>query len=164
MVRAGDDKVVNRTIDQAQRQVWLAALVHASADALVSFAKAYSHIWVDDLRPPQTGLVMLRSRIGGSGDRFNLAEATVTRCVVRCAGDPEPTVGVGYVLGRDIERCRAMALFDALLQQPAHHDLVWREVVGPLAARTAQQRAKAAADTARSRVRFSTLQPEAPAP
>ena len=75
-----------------------------------------------------------------------------------------PSVGVGYVLGRDVERCRAMALFDALLQQPAHHDVVWRHVIGPLAAGAAQQRAKAAADTARSRVRFSTLQPETPAP
>ena len=164
MVRVSDDKVVNRAIDQAQRQVWLAALAHANVDALTAFAKAYAHIAVDVLRAPETGLVMLRSRIGGSGDRFNLAEAAVTRCAVRCSGDPEPTVGIGYVLGRDVERCQAMALFDALLQQPAHHDPVWREVIGPLATRTAQQRADAAADTARSRVRFSTLQPETPAP
>src|SRR5262249_2103884 len=133
MVRAGDDSVMNRVVDQAQRQVWLAALAHAPAAALATFAKVHSHIVTDDLRPPATGLVMLRSRIGGSGDRFNLGEATVTRCVLRCAGDPEATVGVGYVLGRDPEHCRAMALFDALLQQPAHHDAVWREVIGPLA-------------------------------
>jgi alpha-D-ribose 1-methylphosphonate 5-triphosphate synthase subunit PhnG len=71
---------------------------------------------------------------------------------------------VGYVLGRDADRCRAIALFDALLQQPAHHAAVWRDVIGTLAGQVELQRAQAAAATARSRVRFSTLQPETPAP
>jgi len=164
MVRAGDDNSVNRAMDQAQRQVWLATLAHAPAGALASCAAAYAHIAIDDLRPPETGLVMLRARMGGAGDRFNLAEATVTRCVVRCPGDLEPTVGVGYVLGRDAHRCRAIALFDALLQQPAHHAVVWRDVIGTLAAQIERRRARATAATARSRVRFSTLQPETPAP
>ncbi len=32
-----------------------------------------------ELRATETGLVMLRGRIGGDGDRFNVGEATVTR-------------------------------------------------------------------------------------
>ncbi len=38
---------------------------------------------VEDLRPPETGLVMTRGRIGGDGRPFNLGEATVTRAAVR---------------------------------------------------------------------------------
>ena len=162
MVGVGNDTVVNRALDQAQRQVWLATLAHAPADALAAFAACYSHVHAEFLRPPETGLIMLRSRIGGSGDRFNLGEATVTRCVMRCAGEPEASIGVGYVLGRDAGHCRAMALFDALLQQPAYRAAVWRDVLGPLAEQISKQRAQAAAETARTRVRFDTLQPEAP--
>ena len=48
---------------------------------------------------------MLRGRIGNKGDRFNVGEVTMTRCVVRHRDDDEGavSVGVGYVLGRDPE-------------------------------------------------------------
>ena len=36
-----------------------------------------------ELRAAETGLVMLRGRIGGDGDPFNLGEATVTRAAVQ---------------------------------------------------------------------------------
>src|SRR5262249_12853377 len=36
-----------------------------------------------ELRAPQTGLVMLRGRIGGNGAPFNVGEATVTRAAVQ---------------------------------------------------------------------------------
>ncbi len=35
------------------------------------------------LRAPQTGLAMVRGRIGGTGNAFNLGEATVTRATYR---------------------------------------------------------------------------------
>ena len=38
-----------------------------------------------ELRAPETGLVMLRGRIGGSGASFNVGEATVTRAAVQLA-------------------------------------------------------------------------------
>jgi alpha-D-ribose 1-methylphosphonate 5-triphosphate synthase subunit PhnG len=37
----------------------------------------------DLVRQPETGLVMVRGRMGGTGSPFNLGEVTVTRCVVR---------------------------------------------------------------------------------
>ena len=39
----------------------------------------------EELRTAETGLVMLRGRIGGDGAPFNLGEATVTRAAVRLA-------------------------------------------------------------------------------
>ena len=38
------------------------------------------------LRKPETGLAMVRARAGGSGEKFNLGEMTVTRCAIRLAG------------------------------------------------------------------------------
>ena len=49
------------------------------------------------LRKPETGLVMMRGRMGATGAPFNLGEATVTRCAVVS----EQREGHGYVLGRN---------------------------------------------------------------
>jgi alpha-D-ribose 1-methylphosphonate 5-triphosphate synthase subunit PhnG len=144
----------------AERQRWLAILARSPAEALKQHAIRWWPQVTSTLRAPETGLVMLRGRIGGSGNRFNVGEATVTRCVLRCAGDPHATVGVGYVLGRDAEQARAVALFDALLQQAAHQSRLQRDVLAPLATALADAQARAAARTAASRVRFATLNPE----
>lgn len=148
--------------EHAERQRWLAILAQSPAGEIKRLAQPWWPQLTDTLRSPETGLVMLRGRIGGSGDRFNLGEATVTRCVLRCAGRPEPSVGVGYVLGRDGEHARAVALFDALLQQAEHHARLQRELLSPLASALAHAQARAATRTAASRVRFATLNPEAP--
>ena len=57
----------------------------------------------DVLRAPETGLVMLRGRMGADGAAFNLGEATVTRCAVRLATGEE---GHAYVLGRNADTRR----------------------------------------------------------
>ena len=49
------------------------------------------------LRAPEMGSVMVRGRIGGTGDAFNLGEMTVTRCALKLLCG---TVGHGYVQGR----------------------------------------------------------------
>src|SRR5262249_53936670 len=66
-----------------------------------------------DTRPPETGLVMLRGRIGGDGPPFNIGEATVTRAAVRLASGE---MGFAYLLGRSHRRARLAALLDALGQ------------------------------------------------
>jgi alpha-D-ribose 1-methylphosphonate 5-triphosphate synthase subunit PhnG len=145
-----------------QRQSWLAVLVHAPRDALQAHAQRClaGHAF-ESLRAPETGLVMLRGRIGGTGDRFNLGEATVTRCVQRLRGaSGEVTVGVGYRLGGDAERVRWIAQFDALLQQGMHHADLMRSVIEPLHAATARARGRQQARTAASRVRFYTMDPQ----
>ena len=67
----------------------------------------------EELRPPQTGLVMLRGRIGGSGPAFNVGEATVTRAALRLQSG---AVGFSYLLGRSHRRARLAALVDAIGQ------------------------------------------------
>ena len=147
--------------DVPARQRWLSVLAHAPRELLEQHAAALPDAAFTRLRAPETGLAMVRARIGNRGDRFNVGDATVTRCVVRHhAPDGRVAAGVGYVLGRDEARAEWVARLDALLQQPAHHDALMRDVVAPLAAETARRRAAAAARIAASRVSFDTLASE----
>lgn len=106
------------------------------------------------LRKPETGTVMLRGRIGGDGELFNVGEATLTRCTLRT---DDGTIGVGTVLGRDAAKAERVALCDALLQCPATASRVLAEVIGPLAEAEHEGHAREAAGVAKSRVDFFTL-------
>jgi len=133
----------------------MAMLVEASAEDIVSLLQTMSDIPDHhELRVAENGLVMLRARIGGDGAPFNLGEATVTRAAIRLAGG---TVGFGYVLGRDKEKARLIALCDALIQTPAHAEVVEAHIVAPIRARVAAARAAAARETAATKVEFFTL-------
>jgi len=145
----------------AARQRWLAVLAQAPRALLEQHAAALPDTGFTRLRAPEIGLTMVRARIGNRGDRFNVGDATVTRCVVRHRdADGHVSAGVGYVLGRDEARAEWVARLDALLQHPSHHKPLMRDVVGPLAAETSRLRAVAASRIASSRVSFDTLAPE----
>lgn len=107
-----------------------------------------------ELRPPETGLVMLRGRIAGQGARFNLGEATVTRASLRL---PSGEVGASYILGRDGARARLAALVDALWQRADFRDAVEAHVLAPSRNRQEAERQAKAARTAATKVDFFTL-------
>jgi len=113
----------------------------------------------DWLRPPEIGLAMVRGRVGGSGDPFNLGEATVTRATLRLrgAGSGSPAVGVACHLGRDRRRAELAALADALLQMPERHAELYSELIEPFAAQQAARRAERQQDAATTRVEFFTM-------
>jgi len=143
------------------RQRWLAVLAHAPRELLQRHAAALEDGEFSFLRAPEVGLTMVRARIANTGDRFNVGDATVTRCVVRHrSANGCLAAGVGYLLGRDPERAEWVARLDALLQQPEHHAQVMLDVIGPIATETARRRAAVAALTASSRVSFDTLATE----
>jgi alpha-D-ribose 1-methylphosphonate 5-triphosphate synthase subunit PhnG len=106
------------------------------------------------LRPAETGLVMVRGRISGSGQPFNLGEMTMTRAAVRLEGGP---AGFGHVAGRSARHAELAALFDAMLQDPARHDALMTRVIAPLAAQAAAERQRKAAEVAATKVDFFTL-------
>jgi len=108
----------------------------------------------ESLRAGENGMVMVRGRIGGDGAPFNLGEATVSRAAVRLAGGE---TGVGYVLGRDREHARLIALADALVQTAAHADALERHVLAPIRARLAAARRSEAEQVAATKVEFFTL-------
>lgn len=107
-----------------------------------------------ELRAPETGMVMLRGRMGGDGSPFNFGEATISRAVVKLdTGE----VGYSYLLGRSPERARLAALVDALGQRPAVRSQLEANLVAPVAARVAQDLDKSRRQTAATKVDFFTL-------
>jgi alpha-D-ribose 1-methylphosphonate 5-triphosphate synthase subunit PhnG len=107
----------------------------------------------EDLRAPETGLVMVRGRIGGDGRPFNAGEATVTRAAVRLPGGE---TGFAYHLGRDRTRARLAAILDAHWQRPEARPALDAALAG-IAERRAHAAALAARKVAATRVNFFTL-------
>ena len=107
-----------------------------------------------NLREPESGLVMVRGRIGGDGAPFNLGEATVSRAAVRLATGE---VGFGYTLGRDVAKARMIALCDAMLQSRSHADATEAGVLAPLRVALLESRKRKSAEAAATRVDFYTM-------
>ncbi|WP_058034366.1 phosphonate C-P lyase system protein PhnG [Burkholderia pseudomallei] len=168
----------------AARRDWLAVLakiprdeLERALDRVLDGAPAPAFDW---LRTPEIGLAMVRGRIGGTGDPFNLGEASVTRAALRLRGDRTngtngttgadgmnganganrphgATVGIAYVLGRDKRRAELIALADALLQTPERHERLRAALIEPFRARLAQARAARSGEIATTRVEFFTM-------
>ncbi len=79
------------TADRSARQRWMSVLAKASpADLEARWRSLGEALSWACLRRPETGMVMVRGRAGGTGQRFNLGEMTVTRCAVALeAAQPE---------------------------------------------------------------------------
>lgn len=106
------------------------------------------------LRGPETGLVMVRGRIGGGGSPFNLGEATVSRATVRLDNG---RIGHGHALGTNLKRARLAAVFDALWQDEAYRELVETQLLLPIAAQIAEEQLKKSEEVAATRVDFFTM-------
>ncbi|WP_089173615.1 phosphonate C-P lyase system protein PhnG [Bosea sp. AS-1] len=133
------------------RQQWMATLARASRDEIATLLGALPEHEV--LKAPETGTVMVEGRAGGAGRRFNLGEATVTRCVVRL---PNGRMGFSYALGRDHRKARLAALLDARLQDEAAGGEL-SQGVATLTAQQATARDLASRKAAATKVDFFTL-------
>ncbi|MGC0817728.1 phosphonate C-P lyase system protein PhnG [Pantoea agglomerans] len=140
---------------QTDRQRWLSVLAHSSAALLethwqaLNLQPAYTLI-----RPAEIGLTRLQARMGATGKRFVMGDATVTRAVVQLS---DGTLGYSYLLGRDKAHAERCALLDALLQQPETRQLLEEKIITPLAAWRDEQRQRRAREIASSKVDFFTL-------
>ncbi|PSJ65309.1 phosphonate C-P lyase system protein PhnG [Kumtagia ephedrae] len=106
------------------------------------------------LRGPESGLVMLRGRVGGTGEAFNLGEATVTRASVRLE---DGSVGHAMALGRDGAKARLSAIIDALCQNLETAALIDAEVVAPMQEELDRADETRRQQTAATRVDFFTM-------
>jgi alpha-D-ribose 1-methylphosphonate 5-triphosphate synthase subunit PhnG len=132
----------------------MAVLAHAEAGEIAARLRNLAVPGHQDLREPESGLVMLRGRVGGDGAPFNLGEATVSRAAIRLASGE---VGFGYTLGRDGEKAWLIALCDALVQSRDFGATVERDVIAPLREQLMLQRKQAAEETAATKVDFYTM-------
>src|SRR6516162_922004 len=111
------------------RRRWMAVLARACADELAAYLGPLPPYRV--LRRPEVGLVMVRGRIGGGGDPFNLGEMTTTSGTARTE---KGIVGHAYIAGRDERLAELAAVADALLQDPPRQTALLERVITPLAA------------------------------
>lgn len=176
MFHAFDSSTANRPNQHFARADWLALLARSPVGLLQSSLGAWPTQGLHWLRRPETGLMMVQARAGGTGERFNLGEVTVTRCALRLqAPDAASTdapqaaggawansaAGVAWVLGRDAHQCTLAAVADALLQDPAEHERLCAELLHPIAAHLRDMAAQQQARAQSTKVDFFTLAREA---
>lgn len=115
------------------RRAWLSVLSKARAGDVLKLWQNCALAEVDDtaqvLRPPETGMVMVRGRTGGAGTAFNLGEMTVTRCAMRLASGQ---TGIGYVAGRNKQHAKIAALVDAMMQSDELKSQAETAIIAPL--------------------------------
>lgn len=141
--------------DVAARRRAMGAFALASSDRLVTGWSALGKgEAVDVLRGPEIGLVMLRGRIGGGGAPFNLGEASVTRATVRLSCG---AIGHAMILGRDPEKARLAAAFDALWARADRRPSIEAEMVTPVLAEADAADTTRAEETEATRVDFFTM-------
>jgi alpha-D-ribose 1-methylphosphonate 5-triphosphate synthase subunit PhnG len=139
----------------AARQRWMGVLARADTERLERLWREHGgDTRLEPVRPPEIGLVMARGRAGGTGERFNLGEMTVTRAAVRT---PDGTIGHAYVKGRAKRHAELAASFDALLQDEARRAALLAAVIEPLAEAEAERRHALAAKAAATKVDFFTM-------
>ena len=143
------------TADRSARQRWMSVLAKAAPADLEARWQGLDEVpsWAC-LRQPETGMVMVRGRAGGTGQRFNLGEMTVTRCAVALDGG---ATGLGYVAGRDRRHAELAAVVDALMQDPARRPTLEHRIIEPLENQQQAARDAAARKTAATKVDFLTL-------
>jgi alpha-D-ribose 1-methylphosphonate 5-triphosphate synthase subunit PhnG len=138
----------------AHRKAAMAVLAHSTSEAISGCLKGVALPAYENLREAESGLVMVRGRIGGDGAPFNVGEATVSRAAVRLASGE---VGFGYALGRDRNKAQLIALCDALVQASEFADVVEARVITPLRAMHLKAQQEKAAQAAATKVDFYTM-------
>lgn len=136
-----------------ERRHWLGVLARAPRERLAAALQGRGE-GIRVLRPAETGLVMLRGRAGGTGERFNMGEMTVSRCTV---ADEAGRLGIGMVAGRDRAKAELVARLDLLMQDPEEAPILARELIAPLSLEQAGEQAARAARAAATRVEFFTM-------
>lgn len=111
---------------------------------------------VEYLRGPEAGLVMVQGRTGGTGDRFNLGEATVTRATVAVRSGAGEALGTAYVLGSHPEHAALAAVFDGMLGS-TDRDRVLTHVIEPLEAEQREHERQTRRDARATVVDFFTV-------
>lgn len=145
--------VTPRNPGQVLRQRWISAFSRTQTQRLKSLLEDVdTGVAFHPLRPAEVGLVMVRARAGGTGQKFNMGEMTVTRCAVRSANGP---VGHGYVAGRNSRHAEIAARLDAIFQDmPAEHV---RPIVDALESDVSERQRARQQKSAPTRVEFFTM-------
>jgi alpha-D-ribose 1-methylphosphonate 5-triphosphate synthase subunit PhnG len=150
------------TSPPTNRPSWMGLLARAPEHLLDAALAGHVGTPTQWLRNPETGLMMVQGRVGGTGQRFNLGEVTVTRCAMRLnTMATDAPVGVAYVLGRNHRQAQLAAMADALLQDLAQHASLEASLLTPLRAHLQAEQASRHARAQTTKVDFFTVAREA---
>ncbi|WP_282042265.1 phosphonate C-P lyase system protein PhnG [Halomonas alimentaria] len=114
------------------------------------------------VRGPEVGMAMVRGRMGGTGNAFNLGEMTLTRASVQLmndgvATDADTELGHGWVKGRDTRHAELIALVDACAKRHEWQADIEEGLVAPLEQALDAERHEQARRAAATRVDFFTM-------
>lgn len=139
------------------RSQWIALLARAPINLLEQALGDQSDEQPEWLRKPETGLMMIEARAGGTGERFNLGEISITRCALRLNDSrADAPVGIAYVLGRSHKHARLAAMLDAIMltiDDPSSKE----KILAPIKQHLQEQRTSRERRTATSKVEFFTI-------
>ena len=139
----------------SDRRAFMAILAAANIEEITTgLQRVAADIAFFQLRRPETGLVMLRGRMGGNGSAFNIGEATVTRANVRLESGE---TGFACILGRNPEKANAAALADALWQKAEFTQRLHAEITVPVQRRLMLEARIKTEETAATKVNFFTM-------
>jgi alpha-D-ribose 1-methylphosphonate 5-triphosphate synthase subunit PhnG len=157
---------VPETAPNSERREWMALLSRAPIELLESTMGAYAGDTPQWLRAPETGLMMVQGRIGGTGERFNLGEVTLTRCALRAfdKANMTSTVGVAYVTGRSHRRAQLAAIADAMLQDEMAHAELQKTLLAPTREHLVRLRTQRYERAQSTKVEFFTVARETSGP
>lgn len=138
-----------------ERKAWLSVLAKAQPEEMAAVWSALDERpGYQALRAPEIGLVLVRGRMGGLGDPFNVGEMTVTRAAVRLESGE---TGLAYVAGRDRRHAEIAAAVDAMMQSPGLRGRVEGPVVARLDRAQQARRTLTARKAAATKVDFFTM-------
>ena len=145
----------DQSAERRARQRWMSVLTKADFSDLDSlFNNLPAKPAWSVIRPPEVGMIMARGRAGGTGQRFNLGEVTVTRCAVQLEYG---ATGHGYVMGRNRRHAELVAVVDAMMQTPSQRETLERSLIVPLSIRYEDRRRTIGKEVASTKVDFFTM-------
>ena len=155
MLQPSDSRLSTTSTARAN---WLALLARAPLALLEASLQPHLQATPYWLRKPETGLMMVEGRAGGTGERFNLGEMTVTRCALRLSNSPEHRhVGIAYIVGRSHRHAYLAAVADALLLDDSHHANLEQHLLVPVRRLLAEQKKLRQERADASKVDFFTV-------
>lgn len=137
------------------RKEWIGLLGSADPKDLEAGRKEHAKgVKITHVIKPETGMIMVQAKADGSNGRFNLGEATVSRCVIEIK---KKYMGTSWVMGSDLRHAELAALFDALLQDPATQGKLADTLIKELKIKQTAKNERQAQDASDTRVEFFTL-------
>jgi alpha-D-ribose 1-methylphosphonate 5-triphosphate synthase subunit PhnG len=136
------------------RESWIGLLGSADPADLEAGLEGLEGSEYARITGPETGMLMVQAKADGSGSRFNLGEMTVSKCILEVQGK---FMGSGWVMGSDLRHAELAALFDGLLQDPAHHDHLMTTLIPRLEEKERIRRERLLKDVSDTKVEFFTL-------